>query len=210
MPHRCCDDALCDSSRSGCTHTCDYWVGARTACGGSAPIATLHQRPPRKGCPVSAVEMHIPHFLLRAVTYQATAKRWRCVSLHEQKEGAYRLSHQQVKKRRGGRRNLCASIGVFHEKSTCLDGGLCGDRHAPCVRRRVFLKPSCLIGPSPRGERRSASPSFLQRARPGPTDASSLLLCLECGAENRQVTSRSFPPPRKRKYPAPSIISLQL
>ena len=57
--------------------------------------------------------MHIPRFLLRAVTYQATAKRWRCVSLHEQKEGAYRLSHQQVEKRRRGE-------GIFAPRLECF------------------------------------------------------------------------------------------
>lgn len=74
-----------------------------------------------------------------------------------------------------------------------------------------ILQPSCLIGPSPRGERRSASPSFLQRARPDPTDASSLLLLgVRSGKQARHMTLEAFPPPRKRKYPAPSIITLQL
>jgi hypothetical protein len=123
-------DAICDSSRSDCTH----WGRSAHSRRRTRIRRHLASDSPREGCHISAVEMHIPRFSFRAVTCQATAKRTRrCVSLHEQKEGAYHLHNQQVRKakKRGGEGGIFAPrLECFMSKVRVWMGVLCGDRHA--------------------------------------------------------------------------------
>lgn len=137
LPHRCCDVPYVTHHDPTVRKPAitGQWRAQQTEVPRRRLLASFS---PREGCHVSAVEMHIPHLTLRVVTCQATAKRRGGVCHCMSKRKVHIVFHISRWKSEGGERESLRLDWSVSSESTCLDGGLCGDRHAPCVRRRVF------------------------------------------------------------------------